>query len=146
MPDPTYFAGTQGRVVTGDAEAVPPTDKDWGVTSWDCSIKANSASVTTTKCYDPTTKRTWTKRIVTTHEASGTFEFLYDKDQPPFASIVAGVTIDAEFVINDVDSVTGPIFIDSVDVKSGGMEGVGGASVKWTSNGAMILPNDVPPV
>lgn len=139
----TYYAGTQGRVLAGKTSGATPEFVDWNVTSWDASVKANSATTTTTGCYDEATKRTWTRRIATTHEASGTYEFLYDKDNPPFAIMTPGQTVEAEFYINDTDKLTGSIYIDSNDLKSGGMEGVGGCSVKWTSNGTIVLPSEV---
>lgn len=136
-----YYSGSYGVVKAGEKAAAPGVLIDWGVTQFDATVEAKSQDVTTTRSRDPYTGRLWERFLVTTHAANGTFEVFYDKDNPPFAVIWPGATVDAEFYVNDVDKLEGPILIESIQPKAA-VNNVVSASVKWKSNGTMTLPSD----
>jgi hypothetical protein len=131
-----FAAGFQGTVTVAAI--------DWDVSEWNANITTEFAETTNTRNFDPVTGKCWTSGIGTVSDFQGSFTFFYDKNNDPYPTISDGTRADGTFLMRSGLGFAGPIVILGLEIKPGGMKGVGSVTANFRSNG--VITHVTPPV
>lgn len=126
-----YAAGYIGIVIFGGV--------DMNVTEWDATITTEWAETTNTSNYDVASLSCWESSIPTTRKAAGSFTVFVDKNNFPNTSFRDGTVATCDLTAQVGHHITGPVAIDSINYRQGGVKGVISAVVNWHSAGTMTI-------